>query len=431
MEKLVSIRIDDTLYISNSVPFVLAVTKSKLDIDYFNYERDFSSIIKGLNHYTRSIPLANNRSLNLYYYCNVMVDKNLNIESEPKQSQEPVKSFEQYYMELLTSVKAINENATASNRKQTYGLVSTISSGYDAAACSVVAKQIGCKKVLTFNAPEKYAIDSGEELAKKLGFTDIVTKNANTYLKREDYVEAEHVSSGELGTTIIFSAFEDEFRNNIVFYGERGDKLWNKNWECPNNYFDFTGELFAGISMAEYRLRVGFILLPLPLFKASVWESIHKVSNSIEMQPWSIGGNYDRPIPRRIVEESGIERQMFGQEKKGAGFNYHFDNLSYLKTRMSAISFEDFSVFYKCNKRKGHFRKILFFYFRELPMYMNYIMKKAGLKYRFNLAKKERINNPGAPSYLINWGVEKVKEKYLGGIRNNEKYTFVECRYKE
>ena len=183
--------------------------------------------------------------------------------------------------------------------------------------------------------------------------------------------------------------------------------------------------------MAEYRLRVGFILHPLPLFKASVWESIHKISNSSEMEPWSIGGNYDRPIPRRIVEECGIERQMFGQEKKGAGFNYHFDNLRYLKTRMSTTSFEDFSGFYKCNKRKGHYRKIMFFYFRELPMYMNYIMKKVGLRYRFNLDKKERINNPGAPSYLINWGVEKVKEKYLGGIINNEKYTFVECRYKE
>jgi hypothetical protein len=33
------------------------------------------------------------------------------------------------------------------------------------------------------------------------------------------------------------------------------------------------------------------------------------------MRPWSIGGNYDRPVPRRIAEEAGVPRQLFGQLK--------------------------------------------------------------------------------------------------------------------
>ncbi|MCZ7628807.1 MAG: acyl-CoA dehydrogenase family protein [Microthrixaceae bacterium] len=37
------------------------------------------------------------------------------------------------------------------------------------------------------------------------------------------------------------------------------------------------------------------------------------------MAPWSIGGRYDRPIPRRIVEEAGVERRLFGHHKFSGG----------------------------------------------------------------------------------------------------------------
>jgi len=35
------------------------------------------------------------------------------------------------------------------------------------------------------------------------------------------------------------------------------------------------------------------------------------------MDLWSVGGGYDRPIARRIAEEAGIPRHLFGQIKKG------------------------------------------------------------------------------------------------------------------
>jgi hypothetical protein len=37
------------------------------------------------------------------------------------------------------------------------------------------------------------------------------------------------------------------------------------------------------------------------------------------MMPWSIGGNYDRPLPRRIGESAGGPRACFGQLKKAVG----------------------------------------------------------------------------------------------------------------
>jgi hypothetical protein len=36
------------------------------------------------------------------------------------------------------------------------------------------------------------------------------------------------------------------------------------------------------------------------------------------MNPWRLGNKYDRPIARRIAEEAGLPRQMFGQSKMGS-----------------------------------------------------------------------------------------------------------------
>jgi hypothetical protein len=36
------------------------------------------------------------------------------------------------------------------------------------------------------------------------------------------------------------------------------------------------------------------------------------------MDPWRLGNTYDRPIARRIAEEAGLPRHMFGQSKMGS-----------------------------------------------------------------------------------------------------------------
>ena len=37
------------------------------------------------------------------------------------------------------------------------------------------------------------------------------------------------------------------------------------------------------------------------------------------MGDWRVGGDYDRPIPRRIVESAGVPRDYFGMRKMGGG----------------------------------------------------------------------------------------------------------------
>jgi hypothetical protein len=69
--------------------------------------------------------------------------------------------------------------------------------------------------------------------------------------------------------------------------------------------------------MLEFRARVGFLFFPVPFVGAVNHPDVHRISNSEEMGPWLLGrGDYDRPIPRRIVEERGIDRDAFGRDKR-------------------------------------------------------------------------------------------------------------------
>ena len=70
------------------------------------------------------------------------------------------------------------------------------------------------------------------------------------------------------------------------------------------------------MGICEYRLIRGIIHCPVPYWGIRHFESIQKISKSNKMKPWSIGGDYDRPVPRRIVEEAGVPRRLFGQIKK-------------------------------------------------------------------------------------------------------------------
>lgn len=324
----------------------------------------------------------------------------------------------------METIKLIIKNANSSARKIKYGLVTTISKGYDAAACAAIASEFGCDTAVTFNNPEKYANDSGEDIALMLGYKNIIKKSAEQYLDNSTLIEAEFVSSGELGTGIVFTSFENEFKNNIVFIGERGDKIWDKNRTDVNKEFRFENEVFAGTSLIENRLRVGYIVLPMPLYGASEWPSIHEISNSDEMKSFSIGGGYDRPIPRRILETKGVKREMFGMEKKGAGFNYRYDNLNRIKRRMSEKSYKNFYVYYKNYKRTDlkvikHWVKFLW---ETRTLYINYFLNKIGLNVKNKPLKEDGISNPGAASYLFKWGIHEMVRRYRDALKTHENH---------
>lgn len=414
IERLYAVQKNDSYYVSNSLSFTLSISKTEIDKSIYNYEQLFNSILKGVNQYVSEIPLLANETLELFYLKNFIIDATLNVTISGKNELASFKDFSDYKQAILDYLNKIAENAKSGLRKKKLSLKSTISTGYDAAACAALAKQVGCNEVLTFNAPNKYKNDDGTILANQLGFKKITYANANTYLENKSLVEAEYLSSGELGASIVFSAFEEEFKNAIVLMGQRGDKLWEKNYPNVNNELRFYNSLFPATAQIESRLRVGYIIFPLPLFGATQWVSIAKISHSKELENYSVGGNYDRPIPRKLVEDAGGQRNSFGIKKKGAGFNYRYDNLHRIKKRMAPHSFKHFLEYRKKHIKYPPKRRIqqLKFLWSTKNSYFNYLLLKLGLRIKVKPITADDMSNPGAPLDLFFWAVDVMKKQY-------------------
>lgn len=412
LERLHSITADRTLYISNSLALVLVFSENQLNPNYLNYEKDLCSIVHGLSKYQRYIPLKNKQHVQIHYYTNLLV-KGITITEQAKIRKKDFLDFDDYMTRLRKSLAAIQYNGSSPRRGKQYSFVTTISQGYDASAASAIMREFDCDTALTFNAPGKYAVDSGEALANLLSYSNIITRDARQFLDNLNLVEAEFVASGELGTNVIFSAFETEFRDSIVVTGEAGDFFWSLN-EVPSDEFVFEEENYPQISMIETRLRIGFISLPLPYFGASQWKSITAISHSKEMKAYSVGGEYDRPIPRRILEEAGIPRGSFAKQNIGAGINYRYDNLSYLKQRMSQHSYQHFLSYYRKHKR-NRFVNLAYwleFLWVNRAIYSNFILRRLNFPTLFE-EKASLLPNPGPPSYLVQWGIYILRQRYI------------------
>ena len=79
----------------------------------------------------------------------------------------------------------------------------------------------------------------------------------------------------------------------------------------------------SGLALSEYRLHVGFLHCPVPFWGSRRVSEIVRVSSAPEMSAWDVGGDYTRPICRRIVEGAGIDRAAFGVSKHAASVVLH------------------------------------------------------------------------------------------------------------
>lgn len=395
--------------ISNSLYLLLSINEYSLDPQYINYEVDFNSILDGINKY-KDIIHVRGGDVRVHYFKNIVVNDEGIVELN-KQCVQLFRDFFDYYERLHDSINKFVKNGCDEHRKKTYGIVTTVSKGYDAPCCAVLAKQAGCDTAVTFSADGKYKDDSGAEIAKKLGYSKVIERNALDYLNRTDIVEAEYLCTGELGAQISLSAFDNEFKGNMVFTGDRGDSIWNKYNPICNNEYRFV-DILNHLGSSERKLWLGYISVPMPLFGASSWTSIQKISLSEEMNPWSLNNGYDRPIPRRICESAGLSRNMFGFEKHGAGFTYKYDWMNRIKRRMSHNASLSFQDYVRKNMQYNVF-EIITYYWKTKAIYLN----KLGFKMKMPDQDVIRnISNPTVVRYLIPWAGSYMIDKYNKGL---------------
>jgi hypothetical protein len=323
MERLQSVRVGNELFVSNSLAYLLLATDDSLDPSYRLYERDFFTFLHGYDRATRFITTRHGRTIQLHYHETFAVDSDLAITRERPPQPPSFAGYDEYVRYVQELLRSLSTNALAPERQVQFVPLSTISSGYDSPACTVLAQAIGCSRAITFrDARPDYnphsltsLDDSGAAIAKYLGI-QVREFQRTQYLERVDMPEAEFIATGNGGDDIVMSVLEDDLPGTLFITGFLGDTLWGTSDGDPSRSAFYAYTFPAGSTLSEFRIRVGFVHVPIPLLTFTRHADIQRISLSAEMEPWRVGGAYDRPIPRRLVETLGVPRGTWATEKK-------------------------------------------------------------------------------------------------------------------
>ena len=421
LERLFLLRNRDTLLVSNSFAFVLACANDHVDPRSLLYSVRLASIVDGLRGYARSLRTLNGNTLRLYYHCNLLIDSRLRVIEQPKKAVRQFTAFADYKSFLLEQVSAIHANASDSHRKIGYQPIATVSAGYDSPAAAVLARTVGCAEALTFSTSRPSSADddtedSGEAIAARLGMKAHVFDRLD-YLHRKGFPEAEFFGWGAQE-----SPWEPHLEARLVFTGFHGDKVWDRH--CKKVSAHIVRGDPSGHNMNAFRLRVGWIHLPVPFLGCTSHRSIHTISNSKEMEPWSTRNQYDRPIPRRLVEEAGVDRAQFGMKKRAAGVGLDSEGL---KERMTPESYSDYARYYAehWNRWMTMKRRMLMRLraFCLLNQSVNarltaFLEHRTGIHLELPviIPRNFRISRYGdldRLSLLVHWSIEKIRPQYV------------------
>lgn len=323
-ERLQSLLADNALLISNSFTYLLRAAGDAVDPNYRFYERDFMSSMNGISRACKRVPTAGGLWVRLHYSERIYVDRSLRMRTERYPEPRGFASYEDYVEGVETLLRALTDNATAPARRTRYRPLATISTGYDSPAAAVFAQHVGCTEAITFcDARAEYADvrwnpadadDSGADIARHIGIA-VKTYSRGDY-RRCTFPEAEFLATGNGGDDVILRAAESEFSGSMLYTGFLGDIVWDCQSDRTELSRDYAYKDPSGASLGEFRLRVGFIHVPVPLLHFTRHRDLDVISRSDEMARWRVGGDYDRPIPRRLVESRGVPRHLYGQNKK-------------------------------------------------------------------------------------------------------------------
>ena len=411
LDRLFSCRVGGEFFASNSLPFILSLTDSSLDTRFLFYDSYMASIGSGIDRFIRKIPTAMGSEISIHYFCHLVVSSDLNIAERPKPRWPEFLNYDDYVSFLRAQISLINENATDSSRKAKFTPVATISSGYDSSACAVLACEVGCQIGLTIRESRSgIGSDSGEDIGRQLGM-DVRVVDRLAYRLSRDFPEAECA-----GGPSEFSSFDTELASKTVFVGFHGDKVWDRVGKPSTTIV--RGDV-SGFGLTELRLRLGFVIMAVPFIGCTSHPSIHKISNSDEMLPWTLGKDYDRPIPRRIVESRGVPRSSFGIRKRATGVYVTEEGLENTLSPNSLLEFSEF-----CNTywtRRFEYQSFLINQIkgirRQSDRVARVLRRVSGRHIEFKLPIPRRLQElsngyAGKHALLFHWGVSKMIDRY-------------------
>jgi hypothetical protein len=342
VDRLNSVEAEDRVWVSKSLSCLLSTLSAHIDPSYPRYYSDLKSIITGLDKY-RPFLQTSIGPVQLTYFNNLKWDGNALAMEAKAGARRDFRTFSHYRAFLDGSMQELGANMTAVGRKFRYGVVGTLSSGYDSATVTTLARAVGCKEVICVDRARGNDGDSGEQLAR---FLDVEPRT----IKRDDWCkspmpEVPFIAADGHGGDVFFKGAESLLAGRVLLTGFHGDRVWAKDPKDLSENIVRSDQ--SGLDLSDYRLQVGFIHCPVTFWGVRQIRDINRISNSEEMKDWDVPGDYSRPICRRIVEEAGVPRELFGTRKRMVSVLFNSSE-QFLTTQ----SLEDYLSWLKVNRRE-------------------------------------------------------------------------------
>jgi hypothetical protein len=403
MEGVYTVNTSDACVVSNSLVAALEATGLRLT-NGVDYATLISGISDGIGMSPIDIP-ASNGFAELHFYENLRIERDGTLRRLAKPREEPFADYHDYVRRLEGALASALRNAAG------YKPVVALSSGYDSTAVAVLAARNGCRRAITFDggrprAGESADADSGAPTAKRLGM-EVETFERLEYLGRNDLPEAEFLATGATGEDVAMLAFEPALRRAVLLNGMVGGAMWRRRRARRS---DLWRPDLSGCSLTEYRLRVDFAYVPVPVFAMSQQPSIQDISVDAAMSGYSVGGAYDEPIPRRIAEDAGLPRGTFATSKRAGTALLHLDGPAAM-ARPSVEAVRHFAAqngipfVLRARSPLGRRHRALI---RLGALLRVPALAEAFLRRRRTLVQFE----PAAGSLLFRWAVDVVRPRY-------------------
>lgn len=313
---------------SNSLPLLLAQTKDALldfDSRYVEINR---SVIDGFERYIRQIPTKDGEVNRLIY-------RNLRVTAEgcelvDKEEVAPFHDFGEYKALLEEKVQALVKNARDPARARALALYSTQSTGYDSTAVNALLRRHRIEGAFTMKEAKDQVnffikrrasgyTDHGGEISERLGIE--VKEIDRRFFETEP--ESEYLYWGGVHDcqTMNFHGVKPQLQPPAVLFTGMLGEVWFTTAATPwmrrvKTNPDLETYDLSNVGLTEARLHLGYVHAPLPFIGARYRRELARISDSEEMRPWSVRETYDRPIARRLAEEAGVPRVLFGVRKR-------------------------------------------------------------------------------------------------------------------
>ena len=296
---------------SNSLHCFLSVTGARLHPEWPSYRSHFLDALKGgASSALPEMPLAEGRTVALLelrpWRCTPRGGGRV-----PSQTASTAfQGFEGYSRAMRAGMQRLVDNASDSGRLARLEPKTELSTGFDSVAVAVWAREVGVRQALCTLGRE-----DARTVGKQLGL-DVRAKDLKGIQDLPLSVLLEFYLLPE-GKNQPMALHESDQQGALIFSGHGGDEMWSMNSafegpECARPQ----DTIIAGVSYTEYRLRVGFVLVPVPLLNQNQHAVIEAISQSAELAPFCDEDlSYCRPIPRRVGVEGGVRWGDFGQKK--------------------------------------------------------------------------------------------------------------------